>query len=85
MMTLELDDFPLYRRRHLRPPTAALSRPGLQAGFALFAVHPHPLGQGAEAHAHFAGHLLHGETFFQTELNRFAPDLKWVRMRVRTN
>ena len=83
-MTLQLDDFRLHRGRHLRPPAASMSRLGLQAGFALLAVYLHPLGQGAQAHAHFAGHLLGGEAFFQTELNRFAPHLKRVGMSVRT-
>ena len=85
MTTLELDDFRLDRRCYFRSPAAATSRLGLQAGFALLAVHPHPLAQGAETHTHFAGHLLGGEAFFQAELNRFAPDLKRVRVRVRTN
>jgi len=85
MVTLEFDDFRLYRRRYFRPRTARTSRLRLQAGFALVAVQPHPLGQGAEAHAHFAGYPLQGETFFQTELNRFAPDLKRMSVRVRTN
>jgi hypothetical protein len=85
MITFQLDDFRLHRGRHLRPPTAAPPRLGLQAGFALLAVHPHPLGQGAEAHAHFAGHLLDGEALFQTELNRLASNLKRVGMSMRTN
>jgi hypothetical protein len=84
-MTFQLDDFRLHRGCHLRPATAATSRPALQAGFSLLAVHAHPLRQGAEAHAHFAGHLLHGEAFFQTELNCFASDLKRVGIGVRTN
>jgi hypothetical protein len=84
-MTLQVDNFRRDRRRYLRPPTAASSRLRSQAGFPLLAVHPHPLGQGAEAHAHFAGYVLGGEAFFQTELNRFAPHLKRVGIGVRTN
>ncbi len=76
MATLEFDDFRFDRRRHLGPVAAGTPRLRLQAGFALLAVHLHPLGQGAQAHAHFAGHLLGGELFFQTKLNRFAPDFK---------
>jgi len=58
---LELDDFRLDRRRHpagAGPLTAATSRLRLQAGFALLAVQPRPLGQGAQAHAHLAGDSL---------------------------
>lgn len=73
MPTLKLDDFSLDRRRHLGPLTAATSGMGLETGFALLAVNPHPLTQGAEAHTQFAGYLLGRKTFFQTELNRFAP------------
>jgi hypothetical protein len=80
MMPLEFDNFRLHGRRHLRPPTAATPRLGLQARFALLAVQPHPLGQRASTHAHFAGHPLHREPFFQTELNRFAPHLKGMGM-----
>jgi hypothetical protein len=58
MPTLELDDLRLDRRCYLRSPAAATSRVGLQAGFALLSVRPHPLGQGAETHAHLAGHPL---------------------------
>jgi hypothetical protein len=66
MAPLEVDDFPLHRRRHLRSrmvPTPGLR---LQARFTLSAVHPHPLGQGAEAHAHFAGYPLQGKAFLHT-------------------
>jgi hypothetical protein len=55
MTTLELDDLRLDRCGYLRSPAAASSRVGLQAGFALLAVRPHPLGQGAETYAHLAG------------------------------
>jgi hypothetical protein len=60
-----------------------MSRMGLEAGFALLAVVLHPLGQGAQTHAHFASYLLGGEAFFQAELNRFAPDLIGVGANVR--
>jgi hypothetical protein len=80
MTTFEFDNLGLDRHRHLRPSTAATSRLGLQARFALLAVQPHPLGQGASTHAHFAGHPLHGKAFLQTELNRFAPHLKDMGM-----
>jgi hypothetical protein len=83
MTTLELDHFGLDRRHHLGPLPAGRSRLGLQAGLALLAVHLHPLGQGAQTHAHFASYLLGGEAFFQAELNRFAPHLKGVRVSVR--
>jgi hypothetical protein len=58
MPTLELDDLRFDRRCYLRCPAAATSGLGLQAGFALFAVRPHPLGQGAETHTHLAGYPL---------------------------
>ena len=74
MTTLDLDHLGLDRRRHFGPLTARTSRLGLQAGFALFAVELYPLVQSASAHPHLVGHLPHGEAFFQTELNRFAPD-----------
>ena len=82
---LNFDDFRLHRRHHFRPPTARTCRLGLQAGFALVAVQPHPLGQRAATDAHSAGHPLHGEAFLQTQLNRFTPDLKRVGVNVRTN
>ncbi len=66
-------------------PAATAPPLGLQATFALLVVVPHQLAQGAQTHAHFAGHLLGGELFFQTELNRFAPDFKRMGMSVRTN
>ena len=66
MVPLEFDDLRLHRRRHFRPRTVPTSRLRLQTRFTLVAVQPHPLGQGAEAHAHFVGHLLHGEAFLQT-------------------
>ena len=66
MTTLEFDDFCLHRRGHFRPLTVPTYRLRLQARFALVAVQPHPLGQSALAHAHFAGHPLHGEAFLQT-------------------
>jgi hypothetical protein len=83
MAPLEVDDFRLHRRGHLRPRTVRPGRHRLQAGFPLGAVRPHPLGQGAEAHAHFAGDPLHGEAFLQTQLHRFAPDLERVAVSVR--
>jgi hypothetical protein len=86
MTTLELDDFGLDRRRHpavAGPLAAGMSQPGLQAGLALLAVHLHPLGQGAQPHAHFASYLLGGEAFFKAELNRFAPDFIGVGANVR--
>ena len=52
MAPLEVDDFRLHRRGHFRPLTVRTCRLRLQARFPLGAVHPHPLGQGAEAHAH---------------------------------
>jgi hypothetical protein len=58
MPTLELDDVCFDRRCYPRSPATATSGLGLQAGFTLFAVRPHPLGQGAETHAHLAGHPL---------------------------
>src|SRR5216683_7220807 len=70
---------------HLRPPTAWTCWLRLQACFPLVAVQPHPLGQGAAAHAHFAGHPFHGEAFLQTQLNRFELDLKWMGVSVRVN
>jgi hypothetical protein len=82
MTALEFDDFGLDRRRHLGPVTAAPSGMWLETGFALLAVNPHPLTQGAEAHAHFAGHLSDGKLFFQTELNCFAPDFIGVGVSV---
>lgn len=85
MATLELDDFRLYRWRHFRLRTVPASRPRLQARFSLSAVHPHPVRQRAEAHAHFVGHPLQGKTFFQTQLHGFAPDFKRVGVSMRTN
>jgi hypothetical protein len=85
MTTLEFDDFRLHRRRNFRPLTARTCRLGLQAGFALVAVQPHPLGQGAFADAHLAGDQLRRKTFLQIQLNRFAPDLKRVGVSMRTN
>jgi hypothetical protein len=82
MTALEFDDLSLDRRRHLGPLTSRTSRLGLQAGFALLTVHPDPLTQGAEAHAHFAGHLLGGKPFFQTELDRFASSFERMAMSV---
>ena len=66
MVPLQFDDFRLHRRRHFRPRTARTSRLRPQARFTLGAVHPYPLGQGAEAHAHFVGYLLQGKALFQT-------------------
>jgi hypothetical protein len=63
MTTLELDDLGLDCRRHLGPVAPGTSGLGLEAGFTLLAVHLHPLGQGAQAHAHFAGHLPDGKLF----------------------
>lgn len=83
MTTLELDDFRLDRRRHLGPVTAGASGMRLKADFALLAVKPHPLGQGAQTHAHLAGHLPDGKLFFQAELDRFAPDFIGVGVSVR--
>lgn len=72
--TLKLDDFGLDRRRHLGPVAGDTSGMRFEAGLALLAIHPDPLAQGTEAHTQFAGYLLGRKTFFQTELNRFAPD-----------
>jgi hypothetical protein len=66
MVPLEFDDLRLHRRRHFRPLTVPTCRLRLQSHFTLVAVQPHPLGQGAAAHAHFVGHPLHGEAFLQT-------------------
>jgi hypothetical protein len=66
MVPLEVDDLRLHRQRHFRPLTIPAPRVRLQTRFTLVAVQPHPLGQGAEAHAHFVGHPLHGEAFLQT-------------------
>ena len=66
MVLLEFDDLRLHRWRHFRLLAVPTSRLRLQARFTLVAVQPHPLGQGAEAHAHFVGHPLHGEAFLQT-------------------
>jgi hypothetical protein len=85
MTTLEFDDLRLHRRRNFRSPTARTCRLGLQAGFPLVAVQPHPLGQGAFADAHLAGDQFRREAFLQIQLNRFAPDLKRVGVSVRTN
>jgi hypothetical protein len=85
MTTLEFDDLRLYRRRNLRPPTARASRLRLQASFTLVAVQPHPLGQGAAAHAHFAGDQFRCEPFLQVQLNSLASDLKRMGVNVRTN
>ena len=82
MTALEFDDFGLDRRRHLGPLTDRMSRLGLQADFPLLTVNPHPLAQGAQAHAHLAGHLPDGKLFFQAELNCFASDFKWMAMSV---
>jgi hypothetical protein len=82
MTTLKFDDFSLDRRRHLGPVADGTSGMGLEAGFALLAVNPHPLAQRAQAHAHFAGHLPDGKAFFQTKLNCFAPDFKGMTMNV---
>jgi len=76
MTTLEFDDFRLHRRRHLGPLTAPTCLLGLQASFAVVAVQPHPLGQGALADAHFAGDQFRREAFLQIQLNRLASDLK---------
>lgn len=78
MTTLEFDDFRLHRHRNLGPPTARTCLLGLQARFAVVAVQPHPLGQGAFTDAHFAGDQFRREAFLQVQLNRFAPDLKRV-------
>jgi hypothetical protein len=85
VVTLEFDDLRLHRRRYFWPRTAGTSRLRLQARFALIAVHPHPLGQGALADAHFAGDQFRRKTFLQVQLDRFAPNLKRVGMRVWTN
>jgi hypothetical protein len=66
MAPLEFDDLRLHHRGHFRPLTAPTGRLRLQARFPLGAVHPHPLGQRTEAHAHFAGDLLDWEAFLQT-------------------
>ena len=81
--TLELDDLGLDRRRYLGPWTAATSRLGLQAGFALLTVKLHPLVQSASAHPHLAGHLPGREALFQAQLNRLAPDFHGVGVSVR--
>ena len=85
MTTLEFDDFRLHRRRNFRPLTARTCLLGLQARFAVVAVQPHPLGQGALADAHFARDQFRREAFLQIQLNRFAPDLKRMGVRVRVN
>jgi len=85
VVTLEFDDLRLHRRRYFRPRTARTSRLRLQARFALIAVHPHPLGQGALAHTHFAGDQFRRKTFLQVQLDRFAPNLKPVGVWVRSN
>jgi hypothetical protein len=85
LATLEFDDFRLHRRRNSRPLTARTCLLGLQACFAVVAVQPHPLGQGALADAHFAGDQFQREAFLQIQLNRFAPDLKRVGVNVRVN
>jgi hypothetical protein len=85
MTTLEFDDFRLHRRRNFRPLTARRCRLGLQAGFALVAVQPHPLGQGASAHAHLAGDQFRREAFLQVQLNRFAPDFQRMGVNVRVS
>jgi len=85
MATLEFDDLRLHRPRYFRPPTSRTSRLRLQARFALIAVHPHPLRQGAFADAHFAGDQFRRKTFLQIQLHRFAPNLKGVGVGVRTN
>jgi hypothetical protein len=82
MTALEFDDFSLDRCRHLGWLAARVPRLRLQAAFALLAVNPDPLTQGAEAHPQFAGYLPGGKLFFQTELNRFAPDLIGVGVSV---
>ena len=84
MATLQFDDFRLHRWRHFRLRTMPTSRLRLQACFPLSAVHPHPMRQGAEAHAHFASHPLRGEAFLQTQLHCFAPDFKRVGVSMRT-
>jgi hypothetical protein len=85
MTTLEFDDFRLHRRRNFRPLTAPMDLLGLQAFFALVAVQPHPLGQGAFADAHLAGDQFRREAFLQIQLNGFVPDLKGMGVRVRVN
>jgi len=82
MTALEVNHLGLDRCRHLGWLAARASRLGLQAAFALLAIHPDPLTQGAEAHTQFAGYPLDGKTFFQTELNRFASDFIGVGVRV---
>jgi hypothetical protein len=84
VVTLQFDDLGPHRRGHFGPRTAGASRLRLQARFTLSAVQPHPMRQGAEAHAHFAGDQFRRETFLQIQLNRFAPNLKGVGMSVRT-
>jgi len=85
MTTLEFDDFRLHRRRNFRPLTARTCLLGLQAGFALVAVQPHPLGQSAFTDAHLAGDQFRREAFLQMQSNRFAPDLKGMGVGVRGN
>jgi len=84
MATLEFDDFGLYRRGHFRSRAVLACRLRLQPRLTLAAVQPHPLGQGAAAHPHFAGHLLHGETFLQAQLYGFTANLKRVGVNVWT-
>ena len=85
MTTLEFDDFRLHRRRNFRPLTARTCLLGLQAGFAVVAVQPQPLGQGAFADAHLAGDQFRREAFLQVQLNRFAPDFQRMGVNVRVN
>jgi hypothetical protein len=85
MTTLEFDDFRLHRRRDLRPLTARTCLLGLQAGFPVVAVQPHPLGQGAFTDAHLAGDQFRREAFLQVQLNRFEPDLKGMGVGVPGN
>jgi hypothetical protein len=81
---LQFYDFRLHRRRHFRLRAISTPRLRLQARFPLVAVHPHPMRQGAEAHAYFAGYLLRGEAFLQTQLHCFAPDFKRMGVNMRT-
>jgi hypothetical protein len=80
---LERDGLPLDRGRHLRLPVPRLPRGPLQARRALRAIGPNPLPQRAQAHAEVAGDLLDGEAFLHTELDRSAPELHRVDVRVR--
>jgi hypothetical protein len=80
---LERDGLRLHRGRHLRCPVARLPRLRLQARLALRAILPNPRPQRAQANVEVAGDLRDGEAFLYTELDRLAPELHRMDVRVR--